>query len=152
MNIIRSLSLGESDPQKLKELCKGKLRKKMDQMAEALVGTLGEHEHQLLKMLLEELDFYRDKIQQLEQLIDVLVLLTLTESMTRLAVVLALVTVTVVSVLVESLYTFPKSRLFGATAKPAWTQDPETLTVSGAVDPKGVIKIFPVLVMVLVGI
>ena len=74
MNIIRSLSLGESDPQKLKELCKGKLRKKMDQMAEALVGTLGEHEHQLLKMLLEELDFYRDKIQQLEQLIDVLVL------------------------------------------------------------------------------
>ena len=70
MDIIRSMAMGETDPQKLIQLCKGRVRKKMDQMAEALEGTLGPHEQLMLHMELGELDFYSDKIDQLEQLID----------------------------------------------------------------------------------
>jgi transposase len=72
--IIRSLSLGETDPQKLKELCKGKLRKKMELMPEALEGTIGLHEQIMLKMLVKELDFYNELIDQLDQQIDELVI------------------------------------------------------------------------------
>ena len=70
MNIIRALAKGESDPQKLKELCMGKLRKKMEQMPEYLEGTLGPHVHLILQMLLDELDFYKTKLENLDQLID----------------------------------------------------------------------------------
>lgn len=70
MNIIRALVQGETDPQKLKELCRGKLRKKMELMPEALEGTLGAHERSILQMLLDELDFYHLRLRDLEQMID----------------------------------------------------------------------------------
>jgi transposase len=70
MNIIRALVQGETDPQKLKELCRGKLRKKMELMPEALEGTLGTHERSILQMLLDELDFYHLRLRDLDQMID----------------------------------------------------------------------------------
>jgi transposase len=70
MNIIRSLSQGETDLEKLKELCRGKLRKKMSRMVEALEGTLGVHERRMLQMQLKELDFCIDQIADLDQQID----------------------------------------------------------------------------------
>lgn len=70
MNIIRALAKGENDPQKLKTLCMGKLRKKMEMMPDYLEGTLGPHEHMMLQMLLDELDFYTAKIENLDRLID----------------------------------------------------------------------------------
>src|SRR5512135_1907645 len=78
-------------------------------------------------------------------------LLDRTESMTKLAEVLAFVTV-IVSTFVESLKTLPKARLVGTAANPACTPEPVTATVSVEVVPVGVTVTFAEFATTIVGV
>lgn len=69
MEMIRLLAEGEKDITKLKECCKGRLRKKMDQMGDALQGTLSEHDCWQLQCLLKDIDHADKQINDLENYI-----------------------------------------------------------------------------------
>ena len=49
--MIKAMSEGESDPEKLAGLTKGRLRAKHEQLVESLEGNLSEHQRWLLKQL-----------------------------------------------------------------------------------------------------
>ncbi len=60
--ILDALLAGQSDPETLAELARGRLRGKREQLAQALVGTLKEHHRFLLSQQLELLDCFDEQI------------------------------------------------------------------------------------------
>ncbi len=55
--IVKAMSDGESDPEKLAATAKGRLKAKHEQLVESLEGNLSEHQRWLLKQLLKQLEF-----------------------------------------------------------------------------------------------
>ncbi|MBA2610805.1 MAG: IS110 family transposase [Bacteroidetes bacterium] len=66
MEMIRHLAKGERDITKLKECCKGRLRKKIDQMGDALQGTLTDNDSWQLQCLLKDIDHIDGQLNSLE--------------------------------------------------------------------------------------
>jgi len=65
--ILRALLAGQEDPKALAELARGRMRKKRDELAQAVQGTLSEHHRFMLKSQLRQLDFYDTQIGELDQ-------------------------------------------------------------------------------------
>jgi transposase len=68
--ILKALVAGECDPQVLAELAKGKLRKKLPQLRQALRGRFGEHHALLVGLALAHLEHLEAAIAQLDQRVD----------------------------------------------------------------------------------
>jgi transposase len=66
-NIVNALANGEEDVEKLVSFCKGKMKKKKDQMRKALQGVITSHDRMMLRQLLDDLAHYRKQIAALEQ-------------------------------------------------------------------------------------
>jgi transposase len=60
--ILRALLAGETDPTTLAQLARGRLRRKQEQLAQALVGTLQDHHRSLLTTQLALLDVFDQQI------------------------------------------------------------------------------------------
>lgn len=64
--ILGALLAGERDPQVLAELAKGQLRKKRVELAQALQGRFGPHQHFMLVQLLTHIDYLDEAIAEVE--------------------------------------------------------------------------------------
>ena len=65
--MIEAILEGQSDPATLAELAKGKLRKKREQLEQALSGRVSDHHRLLLAMHLEHIDFLDESVNRLSQ-------------------------------------------------------------------------------------
>jgi len=65
--IISSIIEGETDPKILAQLCKGRLRKKIDQMELALEGKLTGSDIATLKMINSDIKHFKNQLAQLEE-------------------------------------------------------------------------------------
>jgi transposase len=68
--MLEALVAGERDPQVLAELAKGKLRKKLPQLRQALRGRFGEHHGLLVGLVLDHLEHLEGAIAVLDGRID----------------------------------------------------------------------------------
>ncbi len=68
--MIRALIDGESNLEKVADLAKGRLRKKLPQLREALDGYVEEHHRFILTMQLDRIERLEDDIEKLEARID----------------------------------------------------------------------------------
>jgi transposase len=68
--MLDALVAGERDPQVLAELAKGKLRKKLPQLRQALRGRFGEHHALLVGLALEHLEHLEAAIARLDARVD----------------------------------------------------------------------------------
>lgn len=68
--MLRALAAGETNPQRMADLAKKQLRKKIPQLQLALEGCLLPHHRFLLTDMLEELDHIGSKITRVEQAIE----------------------------------------------------------------------------------
>ena len=66
-DMIRAIVRGESDPVVLAELARQRLRAKIPQLQEALLGEVTDHHRFLLGMLLEQVEFLEGQIARLGQ-------------------------------------------------------------------------------------
>jgi len=64
-DMLRAIIKGENDPITLANLARQRLRKKMPQLQEALCGEIEEHHRFLLGMLMEQVEFLEEQIEQL---------------------------------------------------------------------------------------
>jgi transposase len=65
--IVKALAAGETDMDKLVSLCRGKLRKKQEQMRKALVGVITQHDRDMLQGNLDDIAHYEEQIKKLEE-------------------------------------------------------------------------------------
>ena len=70
--ILAALVAGETDPQVLAALARGRLREKLAELREALTARVSEHHRFLLGLLLGQIDQLREQIDQLNQRIEAL--------------------------------------------------------------------------------
>jgi transposase len=68
--IIECLVAGESDPEKLADLARGRLKKKREQLAEALRGVMGPHQRMMLAIQLRHIHFLEQEIARLDREIE----------------------------------------------------------------------------------
>jgi transposase len=68
--MIRALIDGERDPERLADLAKQALRKKIPALREALRGRFNEHHARLLRTILGHVDYLENAIAELDQQID----------------------------------------------------------------------------------
>ena len=68
--ILQALLSGNSDPQEMAELSKGRLRQKKVELAEALEGRFRPHHAQLLSRVLAHIDFLDESIAECEEEIE----------------------------------------------------------------------------------
>lgn len=64
--ILQAMVNGVEDPKELAAMAKGRLRKKMQSLEDALLGMIGPHQRRLIEFELEHLDFLDKKIAQLD--------------------------------------------------------------------------------------
>jgi transposase len=64
-SMIEALIRGEQDPKQLADLAKGSLKRKHQQLQEALHGLLGDHQRMLLSCHLKHIDFLEEQIQSI---------------------------------------------------------------------------------------
>lgn len=64
--MLKAIAKGESDPEKLANLAKGKLVAKMAELRRALNGRVRDYQRLLLEELLDELEHVEDKISRLD--------------------------------------------------------------------------------------
>lgn len=67
MNIVTAIAQGESDIEILVSLCKGKLKKKNEEMRKALHGVIKPHDRLMLLKLLADITHYRNQIAIIEK-------------------------------------------------------------------------------------
>lgn len=60
----------EADPEELAQLAKGKLRRKIPELMEALNGKMDKHHAMMLQMVLEHLAFISEQIEELDKLLE----------------------------------------------------------------------------------
>lgn len=60
--MLRAMIEGESDPTKLAELARGRLRDKREALVESLAGRLNDHQRWLLRRLLSQVEFLEQEI------------------------------------------------------------------------------------------
>ncbi|MGD0425264.1 MAG: IS110 family transposase [Candidatus Acidiferrales bacterium] len=65
--MLQAIASGEDDPEKLAQMARKGLRKKLPQLRLALQGRIRDHHRFLLRQLLEELRFTEEKINELDQ-------------------------------------------------------------------------------------
>ncbi|PYV42147.1 MAG: IS110 family transposase [Acidobacteria bacterium] len=65
--MLEALVAGQTDPQQLAELAKGRMRKKMAQLRQALAGRFGPHHRFLISEHLSHIDFLDESIERLSQ-------------------------------------------------------------------------------------
>ena len=65
--ILDALLAGQTDPQVLAALAKGKLRKKTEQLQKALAGTLRPHHRILVVELLSQIDYLEEAMARLDE-------------------------------------------------------------------------------------
>jgi transposase len=65
--MLQAIATGEDDPEKLAQMARKGLRKKLPQLRLALQGRIRDHHRFLLRQLLEELRFIEEKINELDQ-------------------------------------------------------------------------------------
>jgi transposase len=65
--IIKALSEGETDIEKLASLARGKLKKKKELLRKALQGILTEHDRKMLKMLLSDISHFEQNIAFIDE-------------------------------------------------------------------------------------
>lgn len=65
--IIRELLKGELRPDEMAELSKGRLRKRKEELKEALVGTMEEHHKRMIRTSLEHINAMEEIFSRLEQ-------------------------------------------------------------------------------------
>jgi transposase len=65
--MLKAILAGESDPEKLADMARGKLRHKLTELQLALAGHVTGHHRFLLRELLEHLEFIESKMIRLEQ-------------------------------------------------------------------------------------
>ena len=68
--MLKALVAGERDPQALAELAKGKLRKKLPQLRQALKGRFGDHHALLVGLALDHLEHLEAAIARLDAHVD----------------------------------------------------------------------------------
>lgn len=68
--MLHALLAGERDPAKLAELAEGRLREKIPQLKEALLGHLTDHHCFMLRRLLDHLDYVEREIEVFSQRIE----------------------------------------------------------------------------------
>ncbi len=68
--ILAALVAGETDPEVLADLARGKLRKKLAELRQALVGRLEPHHRVLIERLLTHIDFLNESLLQLDEQIE----------------------------------------------------------------------------------
>ena len=71
--MIDALIAGERDPRVLAALAKGLLRKKHDQLVEALTGRFDDHHAELAQLLLDQIDTLSSNVDNLTRRIDQLI-------------------------------------------------------------------------------
>ena len=62
--MLAALVGGETDPDRLAELARGRLREKLPRLRQALRGTVTEHHRFLLRLLLQQVSFLEEQIEQ----------------------------------------------------------------------------------------
>jgi len=67
MDIIHAIAHGETDIEKMLLLCRGKLKKKRDEMRKALQGVITQHDRDMLKTLLKDITHYKEQIADIEE-------------------------------------------------------------------------------------
>lgn len=65
--ILQAMINGIEDPKELAAMSKGKLRKKMQDLEDALQGQMGSHQRRLLESEMDHLDFLDQKIAKLDE-------------------------------------------------------------------------------------
>jgi transposase len=65
--MLQAIAAGEDNPEKLAQMARKGLRKKLPQLRLALQGRIRDHHRFLLRQLLEELRFTEEKINELDQ-------------------------------------------------------------------------------------
>ena len=65
--MLEAIAAGEDDPEKLAQMARKGLRKKLPQLRLALEGRIRDHHRFLLRQLLEELSFAERKIGEIDQ-------------------------------------------------------------------------------------
>ncbi|MGQ9825701.1 MAG: IS110 family transposase [Desulfotomaculales bacterium] len=68
--ILECLVRGETDPEKLADLARGRLKKKREELAEALRGVMGPHQRLMLASQLRHIDFLEQEIARLDKEIE----------------------------------------------------------------------------------
>jgi transposase len=116
--MLRAVIGGETDPVKLADLAKGALRQKRPQLEAALHGRVTDHHRFLLKMLLGQVAYLEDLIQQLQDRLEEM--LAPFREQTRLLLTIPgigrLVAVTLLAELGPDLKTFPSARQLASWA------------------------------------
>jgi transposase len=70
--ILQAILAGESDPERLAELSKGRLRNKKAELEQALAGRFRPHQARLLSRMLSHIDFLDESITECEAEIEVM--------------------------------------------------------------------------------
>jgi transposase len=65
--MLRAIVSGEADPQKLAQLARGRMQKKIPKLQEALRGSVDEHHRFMIGQLLDQLEFLESKIDLFSQ-------------------------------------------------------------------------------------
>jgi transposase len=65
--MIEALIQGEEDPEQLASLARGSLKRKNEQLKQALHGLIGKHQKMILASQLRHIDFLDEQIEQLSQ-------------------------------------------------------------------------------------
>jgi len=86
-DMLRAIIGGEGDPVVLADLARQRLRAKIPQLQEALLGEVTEHHRFLLKMLLEQVEFLEGQIARLSQRITEVLPAPFAEAIARLETV-----------------------------------------------------------------
>jgi transposase len=68
--ILECLVRGETDPEKLADLARGRLKHKREQLVEALSGVIGPHQRMMLEIQLRHIDFLDQEIARLDKEIE----------------------------------------------------------------------------------
>jgi transposase len=68
--ILECLVQGETNPEKLADLARGRLKKKREKLAEALRGVMGPHQRMMLASQLRHIDFLDQEIARLDKEIE----------------------------------------------------------------------------------
>lgn len=66
MAMIQALIDGVEDPEELAQMARGKLRKKSDDLEQALVGLMGSHQRMMLGTQLDHIDFLNSRIAEID--------------------------------------------------------------------------------------
>jgi transposase len=86
-DMLRAMARGEGDPVVLAELARGRLRAKIPQLQEALLGEVTDHHRFLLGMLLEQVEFLEGQIARLSARITAVLPAPFAEAIERLGTI-----------------------------------------------------------------